>query len=328
MRDDSHLPVFGDVREAARRLDGWAVHTPLLSNAALDERLGGRILIKPEILQRTGSFKFRGAFNALSKLTQEQRARGVVAFSSGNHAQGIAEAAKILGIRARIVMPHDAPAVKADGVRARGAEVIGYDRETEDREAICERLAAETGAAIIPSFDHPDIIAGQGTCGLEVFEDLSARGETADQLICCVGGGGLIAGINLAAEALSPDTKIYGAEPAGFDDHARSLEAGKRLSNERKGGSVQDALLSDKPGALTFAINRPRLAGIGVVSDAEALDAIRYAFATLKLVAEPGGATALAAALSGRIDCAGRTTVIVITGANVDPSLFARTVSA
>lgn len=327
MRDDHQLPVFEDVRAAASRLDGWAVCTPLLSNAALDERLGGRVLIKPEILQRTGSFKFRGAFNALSKLSEAQRARGVVAFSSGNHAQGVAEAAKLLGIRARIVMPHDAPAVKAGGVRARGAQVIGYDRETEDREAICAELAQETGAAIIPSFDHPDIIAGQGTCGLEIFEDLSARGETADQLICCVGGGGLIAGINLAAEALSPGTKVYGAEPEGFDDHARSLEAGERLSNVRKGGSLQDALLSGQPGALTFAINQPRLAGIGVVSDDEALGAVRYAFSTLKLAAEPGGAAALAAALSGKIDCRDRTTVIVITGGNVDPALFARTIS-
>lgn len=328
MRDDALLPVIEDVRAAARRLDGWAVHTPLLSNAALDDRLGGQVLLKPEILQRTGSFKFRGAFNALSRLSPEQRERGVVAFSSGNHAQGIAEAAKILGIRARIVMPSDAPAVKAEGVRARGAEVIAYDRETEDREAICAKLAGETGAAIIPSFDHADIIAGQGTCGLEVFEDLAARGMSADQLICCVGGGGLIAGINLAAGALSSQTRVYGAEPEGFDDHARSLAAGERLSNARKSGSLQDALLSDRPGALTFAINRPRLAGIGVVSDEEALSAVRFAFGTLKLVLEPGGAAALAAALSGRIDCRNKTTVIVLTGGNVDPALFARTVSS
>ncbi|TGY87450.1 threonine/serine dehydratase [Marinicauda algicola] len=326
MRDGLEVPVFDDVEQAARRLDGWAVRTPLLNNPALDAALGGRVLIKPEILQRTGSFKFRGAFNALSRLSDAQKTRGVVAFSSGNHAQGVAEAAKLLGIRARIVMPHDAPAVKAEGVRTRGAEVIGYDRETEDREQICTRLAQETGAAIIPSFDHPDIIAGQGTCGLEIFQDLAARGERADQLICCVGGGGLIAGINLAAEALSPDTRIYGAEPEGFDDHARSLASGERQSNIRKGGSVQDALLSEAPGRLTFAINRPRLAGIGVVGDAEAMGAVRYAFSVLKLVAEPGGATALAAALSGKIDCKGRTTVIVITGGNVDPALFAKAI--
>lgn len=182
MRDGLEVPVFDDVREAARRLDGWAVRTPLLNNPALDAALGGRVLIKPEVLQRTGSFKFRGAFNALSRLSDAQKARGVVAFSSGNHAQGVAEAARLLGIRARIVMPHDAPAVKAEGVRTRGAEVIGYDRETEDREQICTRLAQETGAAIIPSFDHPDIIAGQGTCGLEIFEDLAARGEVLENL--------------------------------------------------------------------------------------------------------------------------------------------------
>lgn len=326
MSESVTLPGFEDVKAAARRLEGWAVRTPLLSNPALDATLGGRVLIKAEVLQRTGSFKFRGAFNALSKLSDAQKARGVVAFSSGNHAQGIAEAAQLLGITARIVMPHDAPAVKADGVRARGAQVIGYDRESEDREEICAALAAETGAAIIPSFDHPDIIAGQGTCGLEVFEDIAARGETADQLICCVGGGGLIGGINLAVGALSPATKVYGAEPEGFDDHARSLAAGERVSNTRKGGSVQDALLSEAPGKLTFAINQPRLAGIGVVSDAEALDAVRYAFSVLKLVAEPGGAAALAAALSGKIDCRDRTTVIVLTGGNADPAIFAKAI--
>lgn len=327
MTERARIPAFVDVKAAARRLEGWAVRTPLLSNPALDARLGGEVLIKPEVLQRTGSFKFRGAFNALSQLSGEQKARGVVAFSSGNHAQGVAEAAKLLGIEARIVMPHDAPAVKAEGVRARGAQVIGYDRETEDREEICERLAAETGAAIIPSFDHPDIIAGQGTAGLEIFEDLAALGRTADQLICCVGGGGLIGGINLAAEALSPDTKVYGAEPEGFDDHARSLKAGERLANTRKGGSIQDALLSDMPGKLTFAINQTRLSGIGVVSDEDALSAVRYAFSVLKLVAEPGGAAALAAGLSGKIDCKGKTTVIVLTGGNVDPAVFARAIS-
>lgn len=323
MKDGLQLPGYEDVVAAAQRLSGQAVRTPLVHSPGLSEHLGGDIFLKPEILQVTGSFKFRGAYNALSKLDADQKARGVVAFSSGNHGQGVAEAARRLGIHARIVMPADAPAVKAEGVRARGAEVISYDREREDREEIAGRLASESGAAIIPSFDHPDIIAGQGTCGLEIFQDLAADGISADQLICCVGGGGLIGGINLAAAHHSPDTRIFGAEPEGFDDHARSLAAGERLSNTRKSGSIQDALLSGAPGRLTFAINR-RLSGVGVVSDDEALDAVAFGLRVLKLVVEPGGAAALAAALSGKIDCRGKTTVIVLTGGNIDPQTLAQ----
>lgn len=321
-------PSFEDVKAAAARIAGPAVRTPLLNNPALDARIGARVLLKAETLQRTGSFKFRGAFNALQALSEAERERGVVAFSSGNHAQGVAEAAKLLGVRATIVMPTDAPAIKQAGVTARGAELRLYDREGESREAIAERLCAQSGAALIPSFDHPDIIAGQGTCGLEIFEDLAASGETVQTLVCCVGGGGLIGGINLAAEALSPDTKVYGAEPAGFDDHARSLVSGRRETNVRKSGSICDALLSESPGELTFAINRRRLSGVGVVSDDEALAAVRYAFETLKLVVEPGGAAALAALLSGKIDVGGGTVVVVLTGANVDPAVYARAIGA
>ena len=318
-------PVFEDVKAAAERIKGEAVRTPLLNNPALDSQVGARVLLKAEALQRTGSFKFRGAFNALSALSEAERARGVVAFSSGNHAQGVAEAAKILGVNAVIVMPSDAPEIKKAGVVARGAQLRLYDRESESREAIAQSLCEESGAALIPSFDHPDIIAGQGTSGLEIFEDLQAMGARADALICCVGGGGLIGGINLAAEALSPDTKVWGAEPEGFDDHARSLASGKRETNARKSGSVCDALLSESPGALTFAINQRRLAGIGVVSDPEAMAAVRYAFETLKLVVEPGGAAALAALLNRRVEIpAGGTVVVVLTGGNVDPGLFAR----
>lgn len=322
-------PSFDDLRRAAGRIATEAVRTPLLRNDALDALVGARVWLKPETLQRTGSFKFRGAFNALSALSQAERARGVVAFSSGNHAQGVAEAARLLGVQATIVMPADAPEIKKAGVVARGAELRLYDRESESREAISQALCEETGAALIPSFDHPDIIAGQGTCGLEVFEDLRARGETADVLVCCVGGGGLIGGINLAAEALSPQTRVFGAEPEGFDDHARSLKSGRREANARKSGSVCDALLSERPGELTFAINSRRLAGVGVISDAEALGAVRYAFETLKLVVEPGGAAALAALLNRRVEFpAGGTIVVVLTGANVDPAVFARAVSA
>lgn len=317
-------PTFDDVRRAAGRIAAEAVRTPLLRNDALDALVGARVFLKAETLQRTGSFKFRGAFNALSALSQAERARGVVAFSSGNHAQGVAEAARLLGVQATIVMPSDAPEIKKAGVAARGAELRLYDRESESREAISRALCEETGAALIPSFDHPDIIAGQGTCGLEIFEDLRARDITADALVCCVGGGGLIGGINLAAEALSPQTRVFGAEPEGFDDHARSLKSGRRETNARKSGSVCDALLSERPGELTFAINGRRLAGVGVISDAEALAAVRYAFETLKLVVEPGGAAALAALINRRVEIPeGGTIVVVLTGANVDPAVFA-----
>ncbi|MGJ3232849.1 MAG: threonine ammonia-lyase [Oceanicaulis sp.] len=318
-------PTFEDVKTAAARIVGEAVRTPLLNNAALDAHVGARVLVKAETLQRTGSFKFRGAFNALSALSQAERARGVVAFSSGNHAQGVAEAAKILGVAATIVMPTDAPEIKKAGVVARGAELLLYDRETQSREEIARALCADRGAALIPSFDHPDIIAGQGTSGLEIFQELETRGEAADALICCVGGGGLIGGINLAAEALSPATKVWGAEPEGFDDHARSLQSGRRETNAKKSGSVCDALLSESPGALTFAINQRRLSGVGVISDAEALGAVRFAFETLKLVVEPGGAAALAALLNCRVEIpAGGTIVVVLTGGNVDPAVFGR----
>ncbi len=319
-------PNFEAVEAAAGRLEGLAARTPLLSFPALDAALGGRVFVKPEVLQRTGSFKFRGAYNALARLDPETRKRGVIAFSSGNHAQGVAEAAKLFGVPATIVMPTDAPTVKADGVRARGGEVVGYDRATQDREQISAELREKTGATIIPSFDHPDIIAGQGTVGLEVFQDLAARDIRADQLICCVGGGGLTAGINLAAERLSLDTKVYGAEPEGFDDHRRSLASGRIEENERRSGSVCDALLSERPGKITFAINQRRFAGIGVISDEEALEAVAFAFANMKLVVEPGGAAALAACLSGTIDCRERTSVIVLTGGNVDPGVFARAI--
>ncbi|WP_429911135.1 threonine ammonia-lyase [Glycocaulis sp.] len=321
-----HLPGFSDVVAAAARLEGLAVRTPLLWSPALDEAIGGRVLVKAECLQRTGSFKFRGAYNAISLIPQAGRARGVVAFSSGNHAQGIAEAAKLFGIPATIVMPADAPAIKADGVRARGGRVITFDRTREDREAISRRLCEETGATLIPSFDHFGVIAGQGTCGLEITQQLEERGETADQLICCVGGGGLIAGINLALAERAPDIAVYGAEPEGFDDHARSLASGQRERNARTAGSLQDALLSEAPGVMTFPINQPRLKGVGVVSDAEAMAAVAFAWRHLKIVLEPGGACALAALLSGKIDAKGKTTVIVATGGNVDAAVFAKAI--
>jgi len=318
------LPRFQDIQAAAHRLKGEAVRTPLLTNAALDAAVGGQVFIKPEPLQRTGSFKFRGAYNALSQFDERRREAGVVAFSSGNHAQGIAEAARILGIPATIVMPADAPEIKKRGVIARGADLKLYDRETESREEISEAIAEATGATLIPSYDHPDIIAGQGTCGLEIFETLAELNIQADQLTCCLGGGGLIGGIGLAAKALSPQTRLYGVEPEGFDDHLRSLQAGRRVPSPRKSGSVCDALLAPEPGELTFALNQTQLSGVKVVSDEDALGAVRFAFETLKLVVEPGGAVALASILSGKLDAKDRTTVVVLTGGNIDPAMMAR----
>ena len=310
-------PTRDDVLAASDRIAGRVVRTPTLSSARLDERVGGRVLVKPECLQRTGSFKLRGATNAILRLSEAQRARGVVAYSSGNHAQGVACAAASLGARATIVMPADAPRVKLGSTRAWGAEVVFYDRATEDREAIAAGIADRTGAALIPPYEHPDVIAGQGTLALELAED---AGETLDLLLVCVGGGGMVAGCALALDGSG--TAIHGVEPEGSDDTRRSLAAGERVANAPGGSMLCDALLTPRPGELTFAINRTRLAGVATVSDAEVLGAMAFAFHHLKLVVEPGGAVALAAALSGRLDLRGRTAGVVLSGGNVDPAVF------
>lgn len=316
--------TLADIRAAADRLQGQAVLTPLLESPALNERLGGRVLLKPETLQRAGAFKFRGAYNRLSQLTAEERRRGVVAFSSGNHAQGVALAARLVGCPALIVMPSDSPTVKVEGTRGFGAEIRFYDRFTEDRVAIADEIAAERGCVVVPSYDDPHIIAGQGTLGLEIVEQATAAGASLDTLICCVGGGGLIAGTSTAVKALSPATAIWGVEPAGFDETRRSLASGRRETIDKDARSICDALLTPIPGELTFPIIQANLAGIVAVSDAEVAEAMRYAFSTLKLVVEPGGCVALTAALTGRIDLRGRTAAIVLSGGNVDPALFAR----
>lgn len=322
-------PTFEDVEAAAERLAGWAYPTPLLRSAALDAAVGGTVLVKAEPLQRTGSFKFRGAYNRLAQLTPEERTRGVVAFSSGNHAQGVACAAQLLGVPAVIVMPADAPAVKADATRGYGAEVVFYDRwGAESREAIAARIAAERGSVVVPSFDDFDIIAGQGTAGLEAARQLAALGLIADALLCCVSGGGLIAGVGLAFERLSPTTRVYAVEPQGYEDHAASLAAGEPVTITPPHPSVCDALLAPRPGDLTFSLNRRLLSGAVAVSDDEALAAVAFAFRHLKLVLEPGGAVALAAALHGKLDLAGRTTLVLATGGNVDPAIFARAIAA
>ncbi|MEM9403479.1 MAG: threonine/serine dehydratase [Pseudomonadota bacterium] len=311
-----------DIEAAAGRLAGVAIHTPLIENDELNRVAGGRVLVKPECLQRTGSFKIRGAYNLISQLDAAERHKGVVAFSSGNHAQGIAAAGRMLGVATTIVMPSDAPATKLANTERLGGKVITYDRYTDSREAIAERIAAETGSTIAPSFNHPDIIAGQGTAGLEIRDDLLEAGLVPDQFLICCGGGGLSAGSALALRSAFPGVAIHPVEPANFDDTARSLESGQRESNDKSARSICDAILTDSPGDLTFDILcRVDAHGL-VVSDDEVRAAMRFAFRHLKLVVEPGGAVALAAVLSGKVSTNDRLTVLTLSGGNVDPALF------
>lgn len=314
------LPAFADIRDAADRLKGVAVETPLIRNVLLDEMTGRPVYVKCEPLQLTGSFKIRGAYNRLCRFTDEEKKRGAVAFSSGNHAQGISRAAKLLEIPATIVMPTDTPAVKIEGVRRDGAEIVFYDRFTESREAIAADISARTGAIIVPSFNDFHVIAGQGSCGLEITRQWP-EDTPPSALICNVGGGGLIAGITLAVREVWPDLAIWGVEPEGFDDHALSLKAGQIVGHDPASRSICDALLSDKPGTMTFAINQPNLSGIGLVSDEQVREAVRYCVKHLKITAEPGGAASLAALLAGRIDLPDKGPVLVVlTGGNVDPA--------
>jgi threonine dehydratase len=321
------LPTAADVDAAARRLAGVVLHTPLLTSATLDAITGGRIFLKAETLQHTGSFKFRGAYNKLAAIPPEQRAGGVVAFSSGNHAQGVAAAARLLGMSCVIVMPHDAPRAKRERTAALGAELVFYDRTRDDREAIAGDIAARRGAVLVPPYDDALIIAGQGTAGLEIVDDLRALGLVPDVVVVTASGGGLTAGIALAVSARVPAVKLYTAEPQGFDDHARSFRSGQRERNAALSGTICDALMARMPGKLTFAINRS-LVGAGVVaSDDEVAAAVAFAFYELKLVVEPGGAVALAALMTGKIDVTGKVAVAVLSGGNVDPELFSRLVA-
>ena len=310
------------IRAAASRLSGHARRTPLLSSPFLDEIAGRQVFIKPECLQHTGSFKYRGARSALSALDPDTRAHGVIAFSSGNHAQGVALAAREFGVPSVIIMPADAPRLKIDNTRALGAEVVLYDRVHEDRDAIGARLAAERGLTLVKPFDDPQVIAGQGTTGLEIAEDAAALGiATADVLVCC-GGGGLTSGIALALEADAPGLRARPVEPEGFDDVARSLASGRILRNAQAATGLCDAIVTPQPGEITFPIMQ-RLCGPGlVVSEDEALRAMALAFLRLKLVAEPGGAVALAAALFHADEIEGDTVICTISGGNVDPSVF------
>lgn len=311
-----------DIRLAAGRLAGHAVRTPLLSVPDLDARTGGRVFLKAEPLQRTGSFKFRGAFNRISQLVPAQTPGGVVAFSSGNHGQAVASSARQFGLPATVVMPADAPAIKIELTKAHGARVILYDRWKEDRGAIAAGIMRESGAVLVPPYEDRDIIAGQGTIGLEIVEDLAVLGLSPDVVLSCCGGGGLVAGIATAVSEAVPGARVYAVEPEAFDDTARSLASGERQSNAPGGETICDAIVTQTPGEMTFAINRRLLAGGLTVSDAEVRAAIVYASRHLKLIVEPGGAVALAAILAGRIDLAGRTAVAVLSGGNIDTVLL------
>jgi len=285
------------------------------------------VFLKPEMLQRTGSFKFRGAFNKLSSIPQDARGGGVVAFSSGNHAQGVAAAAQILNMRATIVMPADAPRSKRERTKGYGAEVVLYDRDREDREAIARGIAGKHGATLVPPYDDRKVIAGQGTVGREIAEDLAALGVTPDIVIAPASGGGLVAGVATAIKARYPQAMVMSAEPENFDDHARSLRAGRREPHRAEGRTICDALMATVPGEITFAINQHLLAQGVTASDAEVAAAVAFVSRELKLVVEPGGAVGLAALLAGRVDARGKTVVIVLSGGNVDAEMYAKLIA-
>ncbi len=320
-------PTIDDITAAAGRLMGHAVETPLLESALLNERVQGRVLIKAETLQRTGSFKFRGAYNRISQVRAEEFPGGIVACSSGNHAQGVAEAARECGLRSVIVMPSDAPQIKIDRTRRSGADIVFYDRDTEDRNAIAEDLCDKLSAAFVPPFDDRHVIAGQGTAGLELARGAADRGLTLDAVLVPTSGGGLVAGVALAVHSAFPQAAVYSVEPEGFNDYQRSLETGERQRNAAGSGSICDALLMTEPGKLTFAVNRDRLAGGLAVRDHDVRCAVAFAYRELKLVVETGGAVALAALLTGAFDAGGRTVAIILSGGNIDPQLFAEIIS-
>jgi threonine dehydratase len=312
-----------DIEAAADRLDGIAVRTPLIYSSVLNDIAGGRVFMKPESLQVTGSFKIRGAYNMMSQLSSAQRRKGVVAYSSGNHAQGVAAAGTMLGIATKIVMPQDAPAAKIENTRRLGGEPVLYDRYTGNREEIARKIAAEQGSELVPSYDHLQIVVGQGTVGLELIDQCAEQGVVPDQVLICCGGGGLSSGSAIAIKARSPGTAVHTVEPAAFDDTARSLLSGKRERNDPSARSICDALQTESPGELTFSyLQKLAAAGLAVTDD-EVRSAMRFAFRHLKLVVEPGGAVALAAVLSGKIKTSDKTTVVVLSGGNVDTDLFA-----
>ena len=319
---DNSMPTIEDLKAAHQRIQDRIVRTPLLESPLLNERLEARILFKAECLQKTGSFKYRGATNNIRSLSADQKKKGVVAFSSGNHAQGVAAAAREAGVPAVIVMPKDAPSIKIRNTRAYGADIILYDRYKEDREAIGQQISEERGATMIKPYDAPLTIAGQGTAGLEIIEQAIEMDARPDLLLSPCGGGGLMAGLSLAIKDHFPDCALYAVEPEGFDDTRRSLDSGERETNSASARSFCDALLSPSPGEITFPINQTHLDAALTVSDEEVSEAMAFAFNQLKLVVEPGGAVGLAAILSNKIAVKGKTAIVVLSGGNVDAALF------
>ena len=312
------IPTFADVQAAALRIAPHAIRTPLVESWQLNERTGGRVFLKLEILQRTGSFKFRGACNRLAMIAESERSKGVVAFSSGNHAQGVAAAAKLFGMPALIVMPSDAPRPKIEGTRAFGAEIVTYDRVREDREAIAARICAERGAVLVKPFDQAEIIAGQGTVGLEIAAAARHLGITLDEVLVPCSGGGLVSGTALGLKGSGVDARIHSVEPENFDGMKRSLEAGQRVQAPGGKLSIADALMAPIPGAVVFEVAKHLLAPGFAVSDAELERAVVFAARNLKLLVEPGGAAGLAALLAGRIDARGKTVAVVLSGGNAE----------
>lgn len=321
--DSGPSPTVADIQAAADRIAPYIIHTPLLTCPALDARTGARVLLKAEPLQRTGSFKIRGALNRMLSLSEAERRAGAVAWSSGNHAQGVAAAVAMLGTKAVIVMPADAPALKIENTRALGAEVVLYDRLTEDRVAIGTRIASARGMAIVPPYDHVQVITGQGTLGLEAAAQAAAMGLRIDDVLAPASGGGLIAGVGVALRAANAEAEVYAVEPEGYDDHRRSIGAPALAVNATTAHALCDALLAATPGAVTWPINARQLRGGYAVSETEVCAAMAFAFRHLKLVVEPGGAVALAAILSGRHRPApGRTVLVVLSGGNVDGAVY------
>ncbi len=311
-----------DIEDAAARIVHAAVETPVSQSHYLNEALQAEIFFKLENQQHIGAFKFRGAYNRLCQLNAAEKAKGVVAFSSGNHAQGIAYAAKLLGMHATIVMPSDAPNIKKNATQALGAEILFYDRHTQSREQLAADIAASTGAVLVPAFDDPDIIAGQGTCALELMRQLQSRHQAPDVVISPVGGGGLMAGVSTVVKALSPKTAVIGVEPEHFDDHRQSKCSGERVKIAGTSATLCDSLMATMPGELTWAINSKLVDQFLVVSEAEVAHAVSYAFRYLKQVIEPGGAVALAAILHNKLPIKGLRVAVILSGGNIDNSLF------
>lgn len=312
------------IKAAQNRIAGEAVVTPLINNAYLDEVVGGRVFLKCENLQRTGSFKFRGAYNAIASMSADERANGIVAVSSGNHAQGIAESVRMFGVPATIIMPSSAPAIKTERVRRLGAKVVPYDRAVDDRDSFARDLVEETGAEFVRPYDDVRVMAGQGTVGLETVSQLGALGLSADIGLVCTGGGGLCAGVSTVWRDAFPAIDIFAVEPEGYDDTVRSLASGQREANMPGASSICDAILTDRPGELTFPINVANQVRGLAVSDDEVLDAVAFALRELKLVVEAGGAVSLAALLAGKIDLEGQVVLAVLSGGNADPAVLAR----